>query len=147
MNLETASANVGTMDESIEASAIPDQQKQEAVESEALLEVSSGAPEDKDVDASDHNEVTKYQDSEESAHTEVPEDLDADASFLPEVTEDHEVPVAGSRYELNTQNTLNCFKKIDLNVSNIDRNDKNTWRTIYEEIDAPYFVGVKLFPK
>ena len=36
---------------------------------------------------------------------------------------------------------------MDLYVANIDKNYKNTWRTIYEAIDAPYFVEVKLFPK
>ena len=36
---------------------------------------------------------------------------------------------------------------MDIYVKNIDKNDKNTWRTVYEAIDAPYFVEVKLFPK
>ena len=36
---------------------------------------------------------------------------------------------------------------MDLDVGDIDKNYKNTWRTIYAEIDAPYFVEVELFPK
>ena len=36
---------------------------------------------------------------------------------------------------------------MDIDVQNIDKNDKNTCRKIYEEIDEPYFGEVKLFPK
>ena len=34
-----------------------------------------------------------------------------------------------------------------MNLSYLTNIDKNTWRTIYEEIDAPYFLQVKLFPR
>ena len=37
--------------------------------------------------------------------------------------------------------------RIDIDVRNIDKNDKNIWRSIYKPICVPYFVGVKLFPK
>ena len=36
---------------------------------------------------------------------------------------------------------------MDIDVENINKNDKNRWRNIYEAIDAPYFGEVKLFPK
>ena len=36
---------------------------------------------------------------------------------------------------------------MDLDVTNIDKNDKNTWRKIYEAIGEPYFGGVKLIPR
>ena len=36
---------------------------------------------------------------------------------------------------------------MDLDVKNIDKNDNNTWRTIYEAIYEPYFGEVKLFPR
>ena len=36
---------------------------------------------------------------------------------------------------------------MDIDVKNIDKNDNNTWRTIYKSIDLPYFGEVKLFPK
>ena len=36
---------------------------------------------------------------------------------------------------------------MDIYVKNIYKNDKNTWRTIYEAIDEPYFGEVKLIPK
>ena len=46
--------------------------------------------------------------------------MDTDASSLPEVPEDHEVPVAGARYKVNTQKTPYCAKTMDLDVANID---------------------------
>ena len=36
---------------------------------------------------------------------------------------------------------------MDIDVNNIDKNDKNKWRTIYKANDASYFGEVKLFPK
>ena len=61
------------------------------------------------------------------------------------VPEYHEVPFAVSIDEGNTQNTPEYVSTMDLDVANIDNNDKNTWRKIYEAIDAPYFGGVELF--
>ena len=72
--------------------------------------------------------MTKYQDEEASAHHEVPEDLYADASDLIGVAEDREVRFAGDRYEGNTQKTPDYVRTMDLDVANIDKNDKNTWR-------------------
>ena len=89
--------------------------------------------------ASAHTEVTKDQDGEASVHTEVTEDLYTYASDLHEVPEDHEVPSAGYRYERNTHQTLEYVRTMDKYVKSIDKNDKNTWRTIYEAIGAPYF--------
>ena len=43
MNIETASANVITMDESLKSAAVPDKQNEEYVESELLIEGASGA--------------------------------------------------------------------------------------------------------
>ena len=50
------------MDESVEASAVPDQHNEEYSEAAVLTEGASGAPEDLDVDANAHLEDTKYQD-------------------------------------------------------------------------------------
>ena len=36
---------------------------------------------------------------------------------------------------------------MDIDVENIDKNDKNTCRTIYEAVDELYFGKVKLFTK
>ena len=36
---------------------------------------------------------------------------------------------------------------MDLDVKNVDKNNKNAWRTIYEAIYAHSFGQVKLFPK
>ena len=36
---------------------------------------------------------------------------------------------------------------MDLDVSNIDKNDNNTRRNIYKAIGEGYFVKVKLFPR
>ena len=52
--------------------------------------------------------------------------------------------VTGARYEGNTQNTSDYDMTMDLNVSNIDKNDKNIQRTIYKANDEGYFVRVKL---
>ena len=35
---------------------------------------------------------------------------------------------------------------MDIDVKNIDKADKNTWRTIYEAIDESYFGEDKIFP-
>ena len=67
--------------------------------------------------------------------------------FLPEVSEDHEVLGAGDRDEENTQKTSDYDTTMDLDVANIDKNDNNTWMTIYEAIYAPYFVRVKIFSR
>ena len=37
--------------------------------------------------------------------------------------------------------------KIDIDVENINKNDNNTWRNIYEAIDEGEFVNVELFPR
>ena len=66
----------------------------------------------------------EYQDSEAIAHPKV--------------------LFAVSRYDGNTHKTPDCFSTIDKEVKNID---KNTWRTIYKSINAPYFGEVKLFTK
>ena len=57
----------------------------------------------------------------------------------------HELPFIRYRYEGNTQNTPKYVRTMDLYITNIDKNDKNTWRTIYEAIDAPYFGEVGIF--
>ena len=36
---------------------------------------------------------------------------------------------------------------MDIDVKNIDKNDKNTWSSIYKAIDAPDFGEVKQFTK
>ena len=71
MNLETTSANVVTMYESIEASVVTDKQNEEAVEAEVITEWANSSPEYMDVYEIDHPEVTKYQYSESSALLEV----------------------------------------------------------------------------
>ena len=35
---------------------------------------------------------------------------------------------------------------MDLDIVNIDKNEKKSLRTIYESIDGSYFVGIKSFP-
>ena len=45
MSLETASANVRTMGESVKAAAVPSKQTEVCVEAEVIYEGSSGAPE------------------------------------------------------------------------------------------------------
>ena len=54
---------------------------------------------------------------------------------------------SGDRYEENTQKTLDYDTTMALDVANIDKNDNNTRRTIYEAIDEGYFVKFKLFPR
>ena len=36
---------------------------------------------------------------------------------------------------------------MEINVENIDKDDKKTQRKIYKAFDEPYFEEVKLFPK
>ena len=139
--------NVRTMDKAIEDYAVPDQQNKEYVEAQVLPEKTSNAPEDLDVETSAHPEVNKDHDAESSAHPEGPEDLDSYSSFLPEGPEYHEVLGAGARYREETQKTPYYDITMDSDVSNIDRNDKNTYGTIYEAIDAPSFVQIKLFTR
>ena len=110
-----------TMDENVAAAYITDQQNKEDAEDEVITEEASGAPEDLDVGTIAHPEENKYQDAESSAHPEVPEDS----------PEENEVPVAGSRDEGNTHKTPEYGWTMDLYVSNIDKNDKHTCRTIY----------------
>ena len=43
MNLETAPANVRTMDEAVKSVAVPDKQTEESIEAEVLPEGASGA--------------------------------------------------------------------------------------------------------
>ena len=61
--------------------------------------------------------------------------------------EDNEVLGAVARYEGNTQKTSDHDTIMYLYFENIDKNDNNTQRTIYESIDECYFGGVKLFPR
>ena len=53
---------------------------------------------------------------------------------------------ARARDEKTTQKISDYDTTMDLYVENIDKNDNNTWRTIYKEIDEGYFVKFKLFP-
>ena len=82
-------------------------------------------------ESSAHPEVNKDKDSVVTAYPEVPEDLDADSSFLPEVPENNEVLGEGARDEVNTYNTSYYDTRMDLYISNIYKNENNTWRTIY----------------
>ena len=117
------------------------------VEAEEIFEEASGDPEYQDVEASAHSEVPKYKDTEASSYPEVLEDQDVEAGAYSKVPEDQdaeesdhpEVPVAWARDYGNTHKISYYYTKMDIYVLNIDRNDKNTWRTIYKEIDAPYF--------
>ena len=34
---------------------------------------------------------------------------------------------------------------MDLDVTSIDKNNKNRWRNIYKSIYSPYFIEVKIF--
>ena len=54
--------------------------------------------------------------------------------------------VTGARDEENTHKTSEYDTTKDLDVENIDTNDNNTLRTIYEAIDEGDFVNVKIFP-
>ena len=98
-------------------------------------------PEDKDAEASAHLEVTEDQDTESSAYPEVPEDQDEEESAHPEVT------VVGDRDYVNTYKTPEYFRTMDIDIEHIDKNDKNTHRTIYKAIDVLYFGEVKLSTK
>ena len=51
------------------------------------------------------------------------------------------------RDDKNTHKTPAYFRATKIYVKNIDKNDDNTWRTIYEAIDEPYFGEVETFPK
>ena len=82
-----------------------------------------------------------YHDLESSDNPEVPKYKDTEASDNPEV------PVSGSKYGRKTHKTPEYFRTMDIYVKNIGKNDKNTWKNIYKEIDAPYIGGVKNFPK
>ena len=66
-------------------------------------------------------------DAEESAHTELPVDV--------------------ARYDKGTHRTPTYIMTMDMNVENIDINDNNTWRIIYEAIDELFFEEVRMFPK
>ena len=55
--------------------------------------------------------------------------------------------VVGYRYDENTHKTLDYFRTMQIDLKNIDKNDKNRWKTIYEAINETYFVEGKLFPK
>ena len=57
------------------------------------------------------------------------------------------MPVEGDKDEGNKQKTLDYVRKMDLDVTNIDKNDKYKRRTIYEAIDVPYFGEAKIFTK
>ena len=57
------------------------------------------------------------------------------------------MPVSRAREDGNTHKTPEYVRTMDIDVENINKNDKNRWRNIYEAIDAPYFGEVKLFPK
>ena len=58
------------------------------------------------------------------------QDKDVEASDLPEVS------VAGVIDDGNTNKTPDYVRTIDIDIENIDKHDKNTWMTIYEEIDS-----------
>ena len=95
----------------------------------------------------DHPELNKNQDEVATADTKETEDLDSDSSFLPEVPEDHKVIGEGARDEENTQKTSDYDMIMDLDVTNIDKNENFTWRTIYEEIDEGYFINITIFSR
>ena len=61
--------------------------------------------------------------------------------------EDHEVLDEGATDEGNTHKTSDYYTIMHLYVANIDKNDKNTWRIIYEEIAERYFAEVKRSPR
>ena len=61
----------------------------------------------------------------------MPKNQDAEASAH------NEVPVSGHVYDRNTQKTPWYVRKMCIDVKNTDRNNKNTWKNIYEAIDAP----------
>ena len=57
------------------------------------------------------------------------------------------MPASGAIYDENTHDTHSYYRTMDIDVKNIDENDKNTWRKIYEAIDEPYFGYFTLFTK
>ena len=146
MNLETASKNVGTMDGAMKSAAVPDKQNEAFVEAEVIPKKNKST-EDLDVEASDNPKVNKYQDAIANYDTAGPEDLDADSRFFPEVTEYHEVLGTVYTDEGNTQRTSDYDTTVDLDVANIDKNNKDKRRTIYEAIDGGYLGEFKLFPR
>ena len=105
------------------------------MEAEVIFGKTSNALEYMYAGASDHPEVNKYQDSEETSDPKRPEDMDVDTRFLREVIEYHGMPVVGDRNVGTTQKTSDYDMTMDLDVANIDKNDDNIWRTIYEAID------------
>ena len=139
------------------------------VEAEDVFEESSSDPEyhdaeasahpeiteDKGAEVSDYPEATKYQDACASAHPELLEDEDVEASGYPEGPEDQDaeasanlkVPYYGAIDDGNKNKTKEYFMPMDIDVKNIDKNNKNIWRTIYEAIGAPYFGEVKIYFK
>ena len=48
--------------------------------------------------------------------------------------------VSGTRDYDNTHITPAYFRTMDIDVKNIDKNDKNKWRTIYKAIDELYIL-------
>ena len=56
-----------------------------------------------------------------------------------EASDHNKWTVVGSRDDGNTQKTPGYVRTMDIGVENIDINDNNTYRTIYEAIYAPYF--------
>ena len=61
--------------------------------------------------------------------------------------EDNEVLGAGDIDKGKTQNNSDYDTKMDLDVANIDKNDKNIWRTIYKAIGECYFGEGNIFPR
>ena len=57
------------------------------------------------------------------------------------------MPVSGARYGKNTQKTTDYIMTMNVDVENIDRNDKNTRITIYKSINAYYFGEVIISTK
>ena len=84
-------------------------------------------PEDQDVEASVYPKVTEDQDAESSYHPEFPEDQDSEASAYPEVPEyqdaeasaHHKLTVSGVRDDVNTHNTPDYFRTMDIYVKDI----------------------------
>ena len=103
------------------------------VEAEEIFEEFSGDPEDQDIKSSAPHEVLEYHCVESIVYPEVSEYQDAEASSHPDMS------ISGYRYDGNTHKTQEYVRTMDIYVENIDKNDKNLWRTIYEEICAPYF--------
>ena len=75
-------------------------------------------------EASAHPEVNKYQDTEATYDNEGTEDMHTYLSFITGVTEDHDALVVGAIDEGNTHKTPYYDTIINLDVTNIDKNDK-----------------------